>query len=225
MTKDFHPILLFLANPGHEIVGVMTQVGSNVKIFKIGDKAGVGCKIESCGSCNDCQNDLENYCPKSIDTYTIFDHGITVFSPMKFYGLDKAGMHVGVVGLGGLGHVAVKFAKAFGMKVTVISTTPSKKIEAIQQLKADSFLVSHDMNQMQAAVSTMDGRKMIGGSAIGGMKETQEMIEFAAKHNITASVEVISMDYVNKAMDRLAEGDVRYRFVIDIGNTLKPQLP
>ncbi|KAJ0081708.1 hypothetical protein Patl1_11404 [Pistacia atlantica] len=181
MITDFHPILLFLANPGHEIVGVMTQVGSKVKIFKIGDKAGVG-----------------------------------LFSPMKFYGLDKAGMYVGVVGLDGLGHVAVKFAKAFGMKVTVISTTPSKKIEAIQQLKADSFL---------AAVSTMDGRKMIGGSAIGGMKETQEMIEFAAKHNITANVEVISMDYVNKAMDRLAEGDVRYRFVIDIGNTLKPQLP
>lgn len=168
-------------------MGVVTKVGSKVKKFKEGDKAGVGCKIDSCDSCQHCQDHLENYCSKSIDTYTIFDHGgekvyggysdilvvnehfavhipeslelervapllcagIAVFSPMKFYGLDKAGMHVGVVGLGGLGHVAVKFAKAFGMKVTVISTSPNKKIEAIEQLKADSFLVSHDTMQMQ----------------------------------------------------------------------------
>ncbi|KAJ0017885.1 hypothetical protein Pint_11228 [Pistacia integerrima] len=83
--------------------------------------------------------------------------GITVFIPMKFFGLDKAGMHVGVVGLGGLGHLAVKFGKAFGMKMSVISTSPSKKIEAIEQLKADSFVVSHDMEQMEGAVGTLDG--------------------------------------------------------------------
>ncbi|GAV67244.1 ADH_zinc_N domain-containing protein/ADH_N domain-containing protein [Cephalotus follicularis] len=290
----------------HEIIGIVTQVGSKVQKFKVGDKAGVGTMIGSCGTCDHCHLDLENYCPKSVHTYTIFgaDHGsknyggfsdiivvnehyvvgipdnlsleggapllcagITVYSPMKYYGLDKPGLHVGVVGLGGLGHLAVKFAKAFGVKVTVISTSQSKKTEAIEQLKADSFLISHDTKEMQGAFGTLDGiidtvsspqpimplvdllktngklimvgapdmdkpmelpafpllvgRKLIGGSISGGMKETQEMIDFAAKHNISASVEVISMDYVNKAMDRLAKGDVRYRFVIDIGNTLK----
>ncbi|KAJ6905358.1 hypothetical protein NC652_023189 [Populus alba x Populus x berolinensis] len=191
--------------------------------------------------------------------------GITVYSPLRFYGLDKPGMHVGVVGLGGLGHVAVKFAKAMGVKVTVISTSPKKKQEALEHLGADSFLVSRDQDEMQAAMGTMDGvidtvsavhpilplisllktqgklvlvgapekplelpvfplimgRKIVGGSGIGGMKETQEMIDFASKNNITADIEVISMDYVSTAMERLSRTDVRYRFVIDIGNTMK----
>ncbi|XP_021804087.1 probable mannitol dehydrogenase [Prunus avium] len=191
--------------------------------------------------------------------------GITTYSALRYYGLDKPGMHVGVVGLGGLGHVAVKFAKALGVRVTVISTSPNKKKEAIEHLRADSFLVSRDQDQMQAAVGTMDGiidtvsavhpllpliallksngklvmvgapekplelpvfpllmgRKMVAGSNIGGMKETQEMIDFAAKHNITAQVEVIPIDYLKTAMERLAKTDVRYRFVIDVGNTLK----
>ncbi|KAI5325010.1 hypothetical protein L3X38_034083 [Prunus dulcis] len=192
--------------------------------------------------------------------------GITTYSPLRYYGLDKPGMHVGVVGLGGLGHVAVKFAKAMGVRVTAISTSPSKKEEAIKRLKADSFLVNRKQDQMLAAMGTMDGiidtvfavhpilpsirllktngklvvlgapekphelpvfpllmgRKMVGGSNIGGVKETQEMIDFAAKHNITAEVEVIPIDYVSTAMERLAKADVRYRFVIDVGNTLKP---
>ncbi|XP_058081244.1 probable mannitol dehydrogenase isoform X2 [Magnolia sinica] len=191
--------------------------------------------------------------------------GITVYSPMRYFGLDEPGKHLGVVGLGGLGHVAVKFAKAFGLKVTVISTSPSKEKEAIERLGADSFLVSREPAQMQAAMGTMDGiidtvsathpivpllgllktngklvmvgvpekpleipafsmifgRKTVAGSGIGGIKETQEMIDFAAKHNITADIEVIPMDYVNTAMERLAKADVRYRFVIDVGNTLK----
>ncbi|KAJ6896054.1 hypothetical protein NC651_022322 [Populus alba x Populus x berolinensis] len=182
--------------------------------------------------------------------------GITVYSPLRFFNLDKPGMHVGVVGLGGLGHVAVKFAKAMGVKVTVISTSPKKKQEALEHLGADSFLVSRDQDEMQAAMGTMDGvidtvsaihpilplisllktqgklvlvgapekplelpvfplimgRKIVGGSSIGGMKETQEMIDFAAKNNITADIEVISMDYVNTAMVRLSKADVRYRF-------------
>ncbi|XP_068315193.1 8-hydroxygeraniol dehydrogenase-like [Pyrus communis] len=190
--------------------------------------------------------------------------GITVYSPLKYFGLAEPGKHVGIVGLGGLGHVGVKFAKAFGAKVTVISTSPSKKDEALKRLGADSFVVSRDPQQMQAAIGTLDGiidtvsaahpivpllgllkphgklilvgiadkpldlhvfplimgRKSVAGSGIGGMKETQEMIDFAAKHNITAEVEVISMDYVNTAMERLAKNDVRYRFVIDVGNTL-----
>ncbi|KAH6788425.1 cinnamyl alcohol dehydrogenase 6 [Perilla frutescens var. frutescens] len=191
--------------------------------------------------------------------------GITTYSPLRHFGLDKPGMHIGIVGLGGLGHVAVKFAKAFGVKVTVISTSPSKKEEAIAHLGADSFLISRDEEQMQAAMGTMDGildtvsavhplmpllgllkahgklimvgapekplelpvfslmsgRKMMAGSGIGGMKETQEMIDFAAKHNITAEIEVIPIDYVNTAMDRLLKNDIKYRFVIDVANSIK----
>uniref|UniRef100_A0A5B7BXL0 Putative mannitol dehydrogenase n=1 Tax=Davidia involucrata TaxID=16924 RepID=A0A5B7BXL0_DAVIN len=288
--------------PGHEIVGVVTEVGCKVAKFKVGDKVGVGCLVGSCGSCEGCSEDLENYCPKMILTYATTYHdgtttyggysnemvvsehfairfpenlpldggapllcaGVTVYSPMKYYGLNKPGLHLGVVGLGGLGHVAVKFAKAFGAKVTVISTSASKKDEAINHLGADSFLVSRDPDQMQAAAGTMHGildtvsaahpimplinllkfhgklitigapekptelqvfplimgRKMVAGSSIGGMKETQEMIDFAAKHNITADIEVIPVDYVNTAMERLQKGDVRYRFVIDIGKSL-----
>ncbi|XP_044489110.1 8-hydroxygeraniol dehydrogenase-like [Mangifera indica] len=293
--------------PGHEIVGVVTEVGSKVKKVKVGDKVGVGCMVGACHSCESCVNNLENYCSKMLFTYnsiytdgTIIyggysDHmvanqryivvfpdgmpldagapllcaGITVYSPLKYFGLAEPGKHIGVVGLGGLGHVAVKFAKAFGAKVTVISTSPSKMKEALEHLGADSFLVSRDPEKMQAATGTLDGiidtvsavhpimpllsllnsngklimlgapekplelpvfsllmgRKTVAGSIIGGMKETQEMIDFAAKHNITADIEVIPMDYVNKAMERLAKADVRYRFVIDIGNTLAATKP
>ncbi|XP_057952962.1 probable mannitol dehydrogenase isoform X1 [Malania oleifera] len=288
--------------PGHEIVGIVTEVGTQVKKFNVGDKVGVGCMVGACHSCDNCKNDLENYCPKMILTYGSIDRdgtttyggysdimvvdehfvvgipenmpldggapllcaGITVFSPLKYYGLDKPGMHVGVVGLGGLGHVAIKFAKAFGLHVTVVSTSPHKKEEAIEHLGADSFLVSRDPDQMNSAMGTLDGiidtvsaahpllpllgllksngtlvmvgapdrplelpvfpllsgRKVVGGSMIGGMKETQEMIDFAATHNITADIEVIPMRYVNTAMERLEKADVRYRFVIDIGNTM-----
>ncbi|XP_068656085.1 8-hydroxygeraniol dehydrogenase-like [Aristolochia californica] len=191
--------------------------------------------------------------------------GITVYSPLKYFGLSDPSHHIGVVGLGGLGHVAVKFAKAFGAKVTVISTSAAKKQEAIERLGADAFLVSRDPEQLQAAMGTMDGiidtvsavhplmpllgllkshgkiimvgaperplelpifpllagRKTVAGSCIGGIKETQEMLDFAAKHNITADIKVIPIDYVNTAMERLLKSDVRYRFVIDIANTLK----
>lgn len=191
--------------------------------------------------------------------------GITVYSPMQYFGLNKPGIHVGIVGLGGLGHLALKFAKAFGMKVTAISTSPGKQREAMERLGADAFLNSGDEEQMKAAMGSMEGiidtvpaphpvaplidllkangklvilgptieamqvptipmlkgRKLIAGSRGGGMKETQEMIDFAAKHNITADIEVISMDYVNTAMERLAKGDVKYRFVIDVANSLR----
>ncbi|PIA24764.1 hypothetical protein AQUCO_35100002v1, partial [Aquilegia coerulea] len=186
--------------------------------------------------------------------------GITVYSPLKHFGLSKPGIHLGIVGLGGLGHLAVRFAKAFGVKVTVISTSISKKEEAIDRLGADEFLLSTDSDQMQGAMGTLDGiidtvsakhpllplilllktngkivmvgapdkpldlpvfPLLLGRKLIGGMKETQEMINFAAKHNITTDIEVIPMDYVNTAMDRVAKGNVKYRFVIDVGNTLK----
>ncbi|CAL5371653.1 unnamed protein product [Camellia sinensis] len=190
--------------------------------------------------------------------------GITTYSPLRYFGLYKPGLNLGVVGLGGLGQVAVKFAKAFGLKVTVISTSPRKKKEAIEHLGADSFLISTDPNKMQLlwalwmelltvsavhsllpllgllkshgklvlvgapekpfelpAFPLLMGRKIVAGSNIGGMTETQEMIDFAGKHNITADIEVIPTDYMNTAMERLAKADVKYRFVIDIGNTLK----
>ncbi|XP_065873346.1 probable mannitol dehydrogenase [Euphorbia lathyris] len=288
--------------PGHEIVGTVTKVGGNVKKYKSGDKVGVGVIVGSCMSCEYCNNDLENYCPKPIFTYNDTYHdgtrtqggysdiivvhqhfvlrfpdslpadagapllcsGITVYSPMKYYGMTEAGKHLGVVGLGGLGHVAVKIAKAFGLKVTVISSSPKKEIEAITTLGADAFLISTDPAKMKAGIGSMDyiidtvsavhalapllsllrpngklvtlglpekplelpifplvlGRKLVGGSDIGGIKETQEMLDFCAKHNITADVEVIRMDEINTAMDRLAKSDVKYRFVIDVGNSL-----
>ncbi|CAA0821035.1 Cinnamyl alcohol dehydrogenase 8 [Striga hermonthica] len=291
--------------PGHEIVGVVTRVGPKVEKFKVGDKVGVGCMVGSCKQCDQCANNLENYCSKAIQTYSqvyvdgsityggysdimvadehfviswpenlpldigapLLCAGITTYSPLRYFGLDKPGLNVGVVGLGGLGHVAVKFAKAFGTKVTVISTSLSKKKEAIENLGADKFLVSRDPDQMKAAEGTLDGiidtvsadhpippllsllkpngtlvmvgvpekpleipvmplimgRKGVFGSAIGGIKETQEMLDFAAEHNILPDVEIISMDYINTAMERLLKSDVKYRFVIDIAKSLKPE--
>ncbi|KAL8514819.1 hypothetical protein ACS0TY_013782 [Phlomoides rotata] len=289
--------------PGHEIVGVVTEVGSNVHKFKPGDKVGVGCLVNSCRQCDQCAANLENYCPKLVMTYgsrlldgsvthggysdvmvadedfiirwpenipldkgaPLLCAGITTYSPLKYFGLDKPGLHIGVVGLGGLGHVAVKFAKAFGTKVTVISTSAGKKDEAIGKLGADAFLISREPAEMAAAAGSLDGiidtvaavhplapllgllkphgklilvgaperplevgafslimgRKTVAGSMIGGIKETQEMIDFAAEHNILPEVEMVPMDYVNTAMERLVKADVKYRFVIDVGNTLK----
>ncbi|KAI4314443.1 hypothetical protein L6164_027351 [Bauhinia variegata] len=289
--------------PGHELVGEVREVGSSVTKFSVGDIAGVGALVGSCGSCYNCDEGLENYCPKSIytlssryhdgsityggysDHIVVEEHfavfipktlpldgtapllsaGITVYSPMKLHGLDKPGLHLGVVGLGGLGHMAVKFAKAFNMKVTIMSTSPTKKEEALERLCADAFLLSNQQEELQDARSTMDGiidtvsaphslyplvdllktrgklimvgaatfapelpylsllrgGKIIGSSLSGGLKETQEMIDFAAKHNVTAEVEVIPMDYVNTANERILKNDVKYRFVIDVANTLK----
>ncbi|CAH9070114.1 unnamed protein product [Cuscuta epithymum] len=285
--------------PGHEIVGVVTQVGSKVHNFKVGDKVGVGCFVDSCRKCELCESGLENYCPGGVLTYNaagittyggysdimvadehfvlrwpenlpmeaapLLCAGITTYSPLRYFGLDKPGMHIGVVGLGGLGHMAVKYAKAFGCKVTVISTSASKKQEAIDRFRADSFLISSNPEEMQAAANTLDGiidtvsavhplvpllsllkvngklvlvgapekplelpafslipgRKLVAGSGVGGMKETQEMLDFSAENNITPDVEIISMDYVNTAIERLSNNQVKYRFVLDVANTIK----
>ncbi|KAL5728385.1 cinnamyl-alcohol dehydrogenase [Ranunculus cassubicifolius] len=189
--------------------------------------------------------------------------GITVYSAMKYYGMTEPGKVLGVVGLGGLGHVAVKFGKAFGLKVVVISTSIKKEKEAIENLGPNSFLVSRDSEKMKASTASIDyivdtvaavhplaplldllkmngkfvpiglpekplelpifplalGRRLVGGSWIGGLKETQEMLDFAAKHNIVADIELIKMDYINTAMERLANSDVNYRFVIDVANS------
>ncbi|XP_028766000.1 probable mannitol dehydrogenase [Neltuma alba] len=187
---------------------------------------------------------------------------------MKYYGMTEPGNHLGVAGLGGLGHVAVKIGKAFGLKVTVISTSQKKEAEAINRLGADSFLVSTDPEKMKAAMNSMDfiidtisavhslvpllgllklngklitvglpekplelpvfplvaGRKLVGGSDFGGMKETQEMLDFCGRHNIRADIELIRLDQINTAMERLAKSDVKYRFVIDVANSLKGRL-
>ncbi|KAL5078931.1 hypothetical protein RYX36_007352 [Vicia faba] len=304
MVKNEWGMSTYPLVPGHEIAGIVTEVGSKVDKFKVGDRVGVGCLVDSCRTCQNCEENLENYCPRSTLTYgtkhsdgtithggysdsmvadehfviripdslpleaaaPLLCAGITVYSPLRYFGLDKPGLHVGIVGLGGLGHMAVKYAKAFGANVTVISTSPNKEKEAIEHLGADSFLISRDQDKMQAAVGTLDGiidtvsanhpivpligllkshgklvmvgapekpfelqvfpllqgRKLVAGSAIGGLKETQEMIDFSAKHNIKPEIEVIPVDYINTAMERLHKADVKYRFVIDIGNTLKP---
>ncbi|GJX70274.1 mannitol dehydrogenase-like protein [Tanacetum coccineum] len=304
-VKNEWGITNYPVSPGHEVVGVVTEVGSKVEKFKIGDKVGVGCLVGSCRSCQSCATDYEQYCPKQIATYGArnvdgtqtyggySDHmvanehfvlrwpdnlpldsgapllcaGITTYSPLKYFGLDKPGTKVGVVGLGGLGHVAVKMAKAFGAEVTVFSTSPAKKEEALAGLKADHFINSKDQAQMNAVAGTLDGiidtvsgdhsiapllqaltphgklvlvgapekplevasfslimgKKLVAGSNIGGIKETQEMLDFAAKHGITADIEIIPIDYVNTAMERLLKSDVRYRFVIDVANSIKPE--
>ncbi|KAL2241103.1 UNVERIFIED_CONTAM: 8-hydroxygeraniol dehydrogenase [Sesamum indicum] len=295
MAKNELGFTQFPMVPGHEIVGIVTEVGSKVKKFKVGNKVGVGCLVGSCRQCDLCDRDLENYCAKQILTYSMpyydgtitqggysdimvaDEHfvilwpdnfpldagapllcaGITTYSPLRHFGLDKPGMSVGIVGLGGLGHLAVKFAKAFGCRVTVISTSINKKEEAIGKLGADEFLAAigtldgiidtvsatHSLFMLVSLLKAegklilvglpqsleipifplLIGRRAIIGSATGGLKETQEMIDFAAKHNILPDVEMIPMDYVNTAMERLLKSDVKYRFVIDIASTLKAE--
>ncbi|KAI3978854.1 hypothetical protein MKX01_016029 [Papaver californicum] len=292
--------ILILVVPGHEIVGIVSEVGHKVSKFKVGDRVGVGCLVGACHSCDSCSKDVENNCAKRILTYNSVYHdgsvsyggysdimvaneryvvkirddmpldacapllcvGITVYNSMKYFGLSEPGTHLCVAGLGGLG--AVKFAKSFRMKVTVISTSPDKEKEAIEHLGADLFVNSRNKEQLMAVMGTLDGvldtvyvphsllpllgllksdgklimlglpdkplevpvfpllfgRKTIAGSIMGGMKETQEMLDFATKHKITEDIEVVPMDYVNTAMERLAKGDVRYRFVIDVANTV-----
>ncbi|XP_073290003.1 probable cinnamyl alcohol dehydrogenase 6 [Primulina huaijiensis] len=187
--------------------------------------------------------------------------GITVYCPMKDNNLvDSSGKRVGIVGLGGLGHVAVKFAKAFGHHVTIISTSPSKETEAKERLGADDFILSTNTKQMLSKKRTLDfildtvsakhslgptlellkvngtlvivgapdepidlpsfplifGKRVVKGSMIGSIKETQEMMDLCGKHNITCDIEVVTTQNINEALDRLANNDVKYRFVIDI---------
>ncbi|XP_020095386.1 probable cinnamyl alcohol dehydrogenase 1 [Ananas comosus] len=190
--------------------------------------------------------------------------GITVYAPMMRHKMNQPGKSLGVVGLGGLGHMAVKFGKAFGLNVTVISTSESKREEAIKVLKADKFVVSSDEQQMQSLTKSLDfiidtasgdhpfdpylsllkidgvmvlvgfpseirispltlnfGARSLAGSVTGGTKERQEMIDFCAANKVYPDIELIGIDYINEALDRLTKSDVKYRFVIDIANSLK----
>jgi len=286
--------------PGHEIVGRVTQVGSEVSNFKPGDLVGVGCLVDSDHDCPSCNNNVEQFCPDAVFTYNAPDQhgtapvtyggysesivvderfvlkvpenlqlagvapllcaGITTYSPIRRWG-DIQGKKVGVVGLGGLGHMGVKFAKAFGAFVTVFTTSPRKREDALR-LGADEVIVSTDPEQMQAqagsfafildtvaadhdinaylqmlgldgnltlvgapetpyavsAFALLFGRKSLSGSLIGGIAETQEMLDFCGAHNITSDVEVIPIQQINQAYQRLAKADVKYRFSIDMAS-------
>jgi uncharacterized zinc-type alcohol dehydrogenase-like protein len=284
--------------PGHEVMGRVTEVGSNVSGFKAGDRVGVGCFVDSCRTCSSCEADLEQYClngmkmtygsetedaggltfggysksmvvdqnyvlsvPDNLDmagAAPLLCAGITTYSPLMHWKIGK-GQTVGIIGLGGLGHMGVKFAKALGAHVVMITTSPEKGADA-KALGADEVLISTDDAAMAAAVGKFDfllntipvkhdlnpyvnllkidatmcvvgvigeidslqtpslvfGRRAIAGSLIGGIKETQEMLDFCGEHNILSDVEVIAMSDINDAYERMKKSDVKYRFVLDL---------
>lgn len=297
IKNDWFPGI-FPMVPGHEIVGKVAKVGSHVKKYKEGDLVGVGCMVNSCRTCESCQDNLEQYClegssqtyngveqDKKTPTYGGYSNtivvnedfvlsisdklnlaavapllcaGITTYSPLRYWKVGK-GHKLAVVGLGGLGHMAVKFGVAFGAEVTVLSTSPSKEKDA-KELGAHKFIVTKDAAQFAsvkgnfdfildtvsakhnindylgllrtngvmicvgvpsepspvAAFSIIGGRKSLAGSSIGGLKETQEMLDYCAAHNIVSDIEMISMKDITASYDRMLKGDVKYRFVIDM---------
>jgi uncharacterized zinc-type alcohol dehydrogenase-like protein len=286
--------------PGHEIVGRITNAGAEVKKFKAGDFAGVGCLVDSCRTCDSCKQGLEQYCENgSVGTYNSYEKdgktptyggysnqivvhedfvlhvpanlplegvapllcaGITTYSPLRYWKIS-AGHKIGVLGLGGLGHMAVKFGAAFGAEVTVLSTSVSKETDAkrlgahnfvltsekknLKALKGyfdfiiDTVSASHNFNNYLRMLKTngvhicvgippssgeitpfnlIGNRRSIAGSMIGGMPETQEMLDYCGKNNIVSDVEVIAIKDINAAYERMIKGDVRYRFVIDMNS-------
>jgi uncharacterized zinc-type alcohol dehydrogenase-like protein len=302
--SDIHQVRNEWANamypmvPGHEIVGRVTGVGTEVTKFKAGDLAGVGCLVDSCRECPKCKEGLEQYCEGgSVGTYNALEKdgktvtyggyskaivttedfvlkvsdkldlqavapllcaGITTYSPLRHWKVGK-GHKVGVLGLGGLGHMAVKFAVSFGAEVTMLSHSPSKEADA-KRLGAHRFALTsneetiktlashfdfiidtvsapHDYNVYLGMLNTngvmicvgappapaqvpafnlIFQRRSIAGSLIGGIPETQEMLDYCAEHGIVSDVEVIAMKDINEAYERMMKGDVKYRFVIDL---------
>ncbi|KAE9454874.1 hypothetical protein C3L33_13222, partial [Rhododendron williamsianum] len=249
----------------HEIVGLVKEVGSNVKGFKVGDHVGVGTYVNSCRDCEYCFKIPKDY-PLALAA-PLLCAGITVYSPMVRYKMNQPGKSLGVIGLGGLGHMAIKFGKAFGLNVTVFSTSISKKEEALNLLGADKFVLSTNQQEMLEVSKSLDfiidtasgahpfdpymsllktggvlvlvgasgevklspmslilGRKSISGSVSGGTKDTKEMLEFCAAKKIYPEIEVIPIQYVNEAIERLIKSDIKYRFVIDIENSLKHEI-
>lgn len=284
--------------PGHEIVGKVIRVGNSVSNYSEGDLVAVGCIVDSCRTCSNCQDDLEQYCPEWVGTYGGFDKhlnmpthggysekiivdkdfvlhvpdnldlagiapvlcaGITTWSPLRHWNVGK-GSKVAVVGLGGLGHMAIKLAHALGAHVSLFSRS-TNKMEDAKALGADDVIISTDPSQMEQAMGQFDviidtvpyahdlnpyvvslatngtlvvvgylgpldpmlvtvpmimGRKTVAGSLIGGIAETQELLDFCGKHQITSDVEVIKMNEINEAYERMLKSDVKYRFVIDM---------
>ena len=286
--------------PGHEIVGRVVKTGGQAKKFKEGDLVGVGCLVDSCRTCENCKDDLEQFClngpvftynspdkhtggftyggysnsvvvdeafvlrmPANLDlpaSAPLLCAGITTYSPLRHHKVGK-GQKAGVVGLGGLGHMGVKLAKAMGAHVVVFTTSLNKTQDALR-LGADEVILSknedemkkhlnsfhfildtvagpHDINAYlvllkrdgtltQVGVpaeplavqvgSLIFGRRSFTGSLIGGIKETQEMLDFCGEHNITSDVEIIPIQKINEAYERLVKSDVKYRFVIDMAS-------
>ncbi|KRE67920.1 MULTISPECIES: NAD(P)-dependent alcohol dehydrogenase [Micrococcaceae] len=282
--------------PGHEIAGIVTEVGSAVTKHAVGDRVGVGCMVNSCKECANCQKGEEQYCLKgNVGTYGAVDRdgtitqggysthvvvtedfvvtipegieldvaapllcaGITTYSPLRHWGAGP-GKKVAVVGLGGLGHMAVKLAHAMGADVTVLSQSLKKQEDGLR-LGADSYFATSDpatfevlagsfdliINTVSASIdissylgllkldgalvnvgapaeplpvnafALIGGRRSFAGSMIGGIRETQEMLNFCAEHGLGAEVEVIPAEKINEAYERVLASDVRYRFVID----------
>ena len=302
MARNEWGFTIFPIVPGHELVGKVVKVGSHVQKYKTGDLVGVGCMVDSCRTCDNCKDGLEQFCENGNSmTYSGYEQdkknityggysnvivvnedfvlrisdklhlpavapllcaGITTYSPLRHWEVGK-GHKLGVLGLGGLGHMAVKFGAAFGAEVTVLSTTVSKKDDA-HRLGAHKFILTTDAEQIKSVTGYFDfildtvsaehdynfylsllktngahicvgappnptpfsafslimGRKSIGGSLIGGIAETQEMLDFCADNNIVSDIELIDIKDVNIAYERVMKSDVKYRFVIDIA-TLK----
>jgi uncharacterized zinc-type alcohol dehydrogenase-like protein len=289
---------LFPMVPGHEMVGTVVRVGAAVTKFKVGDRAGVGCMVDSCRTCESCKQDLEQFCQKGaafsyngtemdrktptfggyskqvvvteafalrlsakLDlaaTAPLLCAGITTWSPLRHWKASK-GQRVGVVGLGGLGHMAVKLAASLGCEVTMLSTSKAKEADARRlgahqfaltsekatfkrlaghfDLILDTISAPHDYNAYLgllkvngtmvllgvppqptpvAAFALIGGRRSLAGSLIGGVAETQELLDHCATHGITSDVEVIPVQQVNEAYQRMIKNDVRYRFVLDL---------
>lgn len=289
---------LFPCVPGHEIVGRVSAVGANVSGFKVGELVGVGCIVDSCRHCADCDEGLENYCDHMVGTYNgptadapghtlggysqeIVVHeryvlrirhdeaqlaavapllcaGITTYSPLRHWKVGP-GHKVGIVGIGGLGHMGIKLANAMGAYVVAFTTSGSKR-EAAKALGAHEVVVSRNADEMSAHAKSLDfilntvaaphdldafftllkrdgtmtlvgapasphpspqvfnlimKRRSLAGSMIGGIPETQEMLDFCAEHGIVSDIEMIRADQINDAYERMLKGDVKYRFVID----------
>ncbi|WP_329197786.1 MULTISPECIES: NAD(P)-dependent alcohol dehydrogenase [unclassified Streptomyces] len=282
--------------PGHEIAGVVTEVGAGVTKFAVGDRVGVGCFVDSCRTCEYCLRGQEQFCVRGMtgtynslgkdgqptyggySTHIVVDEnytvripdglaldvaapllcaGITLYSPLRHWQAGP-GKKVAIVGLGGLGHIGVKIAHALGAEVTVLSQSLRKREDGLR-LGAAHYYATSDESTFEELTGTFDlvvstvsapldldaylgllkvdgalvnvgapeepvslnlfsvigGRKTLAGSMIGGIAETQEMLDFCAEHGLGAEIELISADTVNEAYDRVRSSDVRYRFVID----------
>ncbi|MFI1759550.1 NAD(P)-dependent alcohol dehydrogenase [Streptomyces sp. NPDC020571] len=287
---------IFPMVPGHEIAGIVSEVGPGVTKFAVGDRVGVGCMVDSCRECENCKAGREQYCtggnvmtyngigkdgeptyggysekvvvdenfvlgiPEGIsldEAAPLLCAGVTTYSPLKRWNAGP-GKKVAVVGLGGLGHMAVKLAHALGAEVTVLSQSLRKKDDGLK-LGADHYYATSDPATFEELAGTFDlivstvsapldlgaylgllktegtlanvgapeepvslnlfallgGGKSLAGSMIGGIAETQEMLDFCAEHGIGAEIELIAASEVNTAYERVLASDVRYRFVID----------
>jgi uncharacterized zinc-type alcohol dehydrogenase-like protein len=290
---------IFPMVPGHEIAGIVTAVGAEVTKFKVGDRAGVGCLVDSCRACAQCHEGLEQYCASgAVWTYNSRDRegtptmggysdqivadenyvlrlprnlpldatapllcaGITLYSPLAHWHAGP-GKKVAIVGLGGLGHMGVKLAHALGAEVTVLSHSMKKHDDGLRMgadhfhstsdaatftklagafdlivntvsapldwnalvslLRVDGSMVVVGIPEGQVALGALGlvhGRRSIAGSAIGGIAETQQMLDFCGEHNVTSDIEVIPIQKINEAYERVVKSDVRYRFVIDLAS-------